>query len=694
MTKRLMPPAALPGAKLLEKFDQNFLLSFGRYFKVDVIPVGLMILIFVFLFVRPMGAADSDPGKKKLEQLTELVTRFRQEAPREAIKYGKQALEILQNFPDDRLKVKVLNGLCWAYSVEGEYREALNSGKEAEAIARKTNDKKELAVAYGSIANVYLNLSDFHKALDYSMKAKSTSEEIGYKQGTASALVSTARIQRNLMEYEKALVNYQKAMEISEELGDKRNVAWILNNTATVHWNLRQYQKALDIYFRALELMKELKSEMGYGLVVNNIACVYSDIGKYTRALEYDLKSLEIYEKAENKAYIAYSLRNIGRDYGNLGDYAKGLHYLDRSLDMAVHMGIKDLMKTLYEEYTGIYEKMGNYKQSLVYYKKLKEIGDEILNQDRNQRIAHLEVVYDVEKKQKENQLLKEKNRIQGLDLDHQKMLGNFLIVVTFLVAIIAVVTFNRYRIKKKTAHILKASEEKLRKMNHARDKLFTIIAHDLGNPLNSLLLNSGHLYRNFRQLDDKDIEESSHNIYRQSQGLTTLLENLLQWAMLQTGKIERCPESLNIGELVDETIRLSKYVARKKEIDLISNVPEDTAAWADKHMMKTVVRNLISNALKYTRLRGEVVVSSRENGDWIEITVSDNGIGIDEERRKLLFSDEIQKSTRGTSDEKGTGLGLVLCKEFVESNGGEIHVQSWIDQGSHFTFTIPRHPH
>ena len=525
------------------------------------------------------------------------------------------------------------------------------------------------------------------------MKAKSTSEKIGYKQGTASALVSTARIQRNLMEYEKALVNYQKAMEISRELGDERNVAWILNNTATVLWNLKQYQKALDIYFRALEMMKKLKSEMGHALVVNNIGCVYSDIGKYTQALEYDLKSLEIYQKTGDNAYTAYSLRNIGRDYGNLGDYTKGLYYLDKSLGMAVRMGIKDLMKTVYEEYTGMYEKMGNYKQSLFYYKKFKEIGDEILNQDRNQRIAHLEVVYDVEKKQKENQLLKEKNRIQGLDLDHQRMLGKFLIVVTFLIAVIALVTFNRYRIKKKTARILKASEEKLMKMNQAKDKLFTIIAHDLGNPLNSLLLNSGHLHRNLTLLSHQDIEESIHNIYRQTQGLTTLLENLLQWAMVQTGKIERCPESFNVGELVDETIRLSKYIAYKKEIGLISYIPEDTAAWADKYMMKTVVRNLISNALKYTRPGGEVVVSSREDGQWVEITVSDNGIGIDEEKRRILFSDEIQKSTLGTSDEKGTGLGLVLCKEFVESNGGKIHVQSWIDQGSHFTFTVPRFP-
>jgi signal transduction histidine kinase len=651
-----------------------------------------LAFILIFPWTQLLWPTDAAGEKEEVDHLATLVMRYRQEAPRKAIEYGQQALQILQDHPNDFVKLKVLNGLCWAYCIEGEYREALSSGKEAESLAYKTGAKKELAIAFGSIANVYLNLSDFHKALYYSMKATSASEEIGYKQGTVSALVSTARIQRNLMEYEKALANYQKAMAISEELGDKQNVAWILNNTATVHWNLKQYQKALDIYFRALKTMTEVKSEMGHALVANNIASVYSEIGKYNQALEYDLKSLEIYEKSGNNVYTAYSLKNIGRDYGNLKDYARGLRYLGKSFEMAAQMGIKDLIKAIYEEYTRLYESMGNFRLSLFYYKKLKETDDEILNQDRNQRIAHLEVVYDVEKKQKENQLLKEKNRIQALDLSHQKLLGNFLIVVTLLLVIIAMITYNRYRIKKKNALILKVSEEKLKKMNDTKDKLFTIIAHDLGNPLNSLLLNSGHLHRSLRLLGEKDIEASIQDIYRQTQGLSTLLENLLQWAMVQTGRIERCPEILDIRNIVDETIHLAKYTAQKKEITLLSNVLEDTLAWADKHMIKTVLRNLVSNALKYTRPGGEVVVSSREKDEFVEITVSDNGVGMDEEKRKLLLSGEIQKSTRGTIDEKGTGLGLILCKEFVESNGGEIQVQSWLNQGSHFTFSVPRH--
>ncbi|MCP5106853.1 MAG: tetratricopeptide repeat protein, partial [bacterium] len=227
-----------------------------------------LVLIFVFICIfssmQMLWTTGTPEEVETLKQLTGQVTRYKQEAPKKAKEYGKQALRMLRDHPDDHLKVTVLNGLCWAHSVLGEYREALRCGKEAENIARLTGSKKELAVAFASLANVYLNLSEFHKALDYSQKAASAGREIGYKKGTASALVSTARIQRSLEEYEKALVNYRKALDISRELGNKSSVAWILNNTATVYWDMKNYDKALDIYFYAMELMKEVGSELGH----------------------------------------------------------------------------------------------------------------------------------------------------------------------------------------------------------------------------------------------------------------------------------------------------------------------------------------------------------------------------------------------------------------------------------------------
>ncbi|MCX6581716.1 MAG: tetratricopeptide repeat-containing sensor histidine kinase [Candidatus Aminicenantes bacterium] len=673
--------------------------------------VGLTIML-TFLGMHVYGSADpveelenrlkqasSPPGQ--LEVLSALVDRCKQEYPQKALDYGNRALQILHDFPGgagDAIKVNILNGMCWASGLLGQYHEALALGKEAETLAYKLGDKQKLAVTFGSMANIYLYLSDFQTALNYALKAKAMSEAVDYKKGTVSALVSIARVHRNLQEYEKALDNYKQALDISDGLGNQGDVAQILSNMATVYWNLKQYPKALDFYSRGLKIMKDLGSEMGIAQILYNLACVYSDTGKYDRALQYDLEALTLFEKLGNQGQIAFTLGSIGRDHGNLHRNAQALDYLDRGLQIALKLDMKDSIRWLYREYTHIYESSGDYQNAFLYHKKFKEASDEILNEDINRRIAHLQVIYEVEKKEKENQLLKKNNHIQELelkqqklDLDRQKLLRNFLALVSVLVVIIALVIFNRSRIRKKAEQILRVSEQKLKKMNTAKDKLFTIIAHDLGSPLNSLLLSAGHLKDHFTSLDENDLDEFIQNIYKQTRDMADLLENLLQWAITQIGKIQHNPETVDIRLLTEEALEPIQYTAHNKKIRLSVHIGENTLAWADKHMMKAVMRNLLSNAIKYTYPGGEIKVSAADSGNYLEITVSDNGIGIAEERIGQLFKEEITESTRGTSHEKGTGLGLVLCKEFVEKNGGRIRVQSQPRQGSHFSFTLPK---
>jgi signal transduction histidine kinase len=668
-----------------------------------------LAIYLIIPLVRQMSAAEkpvpletklkvASTKGEKIDILTELTVYYRQKAPEKAVKFGEQALELLNDDPVGDKKVVVLNGLCWAYGVLGQYRKALDTGHQGEILAKNIGDKKELAVAYASLANIYLNLSEFHKALDLSLKAFSLSEELSYKRGAASALVSMARIQRHLREYEKALENYQKALILSKEMNNNRNVAWINNNIATVYWELKQFPTALEYYFKSLSMMNKLKSQIGSALVLNNIASVYSDTGKYIQALEFNLKSLVIYKKLNNSENIAYSYRNIGNDYGRLKQFSKGLAFLDKSMALARQLDAKDLKKSLFEEYVHIHEARGDLKSALFYHKKFKEAGDSILDEARNRRIAHLQVIYDVEKKRKENLLLRKNNHIQELELeqrrlalDRQRVMRNFLILVLLLLVIMALVTFNRYNIKKKAEQILKVSEKKLKQLNDAKDKLFTIIAHDLGNPLNTLLLSSGHLDRHYKQLPSTDVKEFIRDIYRQTQGLASLLENLLQWAMLQTGRIKQNPETLNLFDITNEALHQVYYSAKKKNIHIVPHLLPSTFAWADKQKVKAIIRNLVFNSIKYSHPGGEIIIQSRNLENQIEVSVSDNGIGMDEKQVQQLFTQVIHQSSRGTGNEKGTGLGLLLCKEFVESNGGNIHVHSRIDEGSRISFTLPK---
>jgi signal transduction histidine kinase len=243
-----------------------------------------------------------------------------------------------------------------------------------------------------------------------------------------------------------------------------------------------------------------------------------------------------------------------------------------------------------------------------------------------------------------------------------------------------------------KTHLELKFSREALKELNATKDKFFSIIAHDLKDPLQFLLLSADSLYNRYDSFDETKRKDYIHRFHNSSQQLSALLENLLVWARSQSGSIKTKPGKIDIRDLAAESIDLLKGNAQKKDIELSSQIGPGIFAFADKNMIRTVLRNLISNAVKYTPPGGKVKVNASTSikGDRLEISVSDTGVGINEQDITGLFSIDVKKSTRGTDNEKGTGLGLILCKEFVEKNNGSISVTSTPGKGSCFTFTLP----
>lgn len=242
-----------------------------------------------------------------------------------------------------------------------------------------------------------------------------------------------------------------------------------------------------------------------------------------------------------------------------------------------------------------------------------------------------------------------------------------------------------------KTHLALREAQKNLREANATKDKFFSIIAHDLKNPFNALIGLSELLIKNFDNFDDVKKKKFIQNIYESSDNMYKLLENLLNWSRMQTGRIEWCPENINLNKIADENLLLLKTAAETKHIVIISDLDATTTVYADADMVTMVFRNLITNAIKFTREGGEVKISAKPTGNYEEITVSDTGIGICEEDIKKLFRIDVTHSAHGTAKEKGTGLGLILCKEFIEKNGGEIWVESELGKGSDFKFTLPK---
>ncbi|MDM8536769.1 hybrid sensor histidine kinase/response regulator [Desulfobacterales bacterium HSG17] len=242
----------------------------------------------------------------------------------------------------------------------------------------------------------------------------------------------------------------------------------------------------------------------------------------------------------------------------------------------------------------------------------------------------------------------------------------------------------------KQTQKALKTANERLETAIKTKDKLFSIIAHNLRGPIGSL---SSALEMISEEPDILSNEESTDffkNLSVSVNGAYNLLENLLRWSSSQRGTIKYKPVKIDLGMLVDKNIELLSGIAKEKEINLFSDIENSNIAYADEDMLMIVIQNLISNALKFTSESGEVKVSLSVKDNFFKISISDTGVGINEEDQEKLFRLDEHFTTYGTANEKGSGLGLLLCKEFIEKNNGEIWVNSKQGSGSIFTFLLP----
>jgi signal transduction histidine kinase len=245
---------------------------------------------------------------------------------------------------------------------------------------------------------------------------------------------------------------------------------------------------------------------------------------------------------------------------------------------------------------------------------------------------------------------------------------------------------------RKKAEEKLKKYADELNKLNISKDKFFSIISHDLRSPFNALLGITEYMAQYYKDMSEDEIKKSVSNIYTSSQKLYNLILNLLEWSRIQSGRLEVEKSIINLADLGLEIINLYQEATNYKQIELINNITEDILIYADKYMIDTIMRNFVSNGIKFTHPGGKITIDAVINGDNAEVSVTDNGIGISRENQINLFRIDEQYTREGTAKEKGTGLGLILCKEFIEKNGGVLWLESEEGKGSRFSFTVPRY--
>lgn len=622
---------------------------------------------------------------EKLDLTLSLSKAYWSVAPATGLDLANKAFRIAEQADNQSKKAKALLYGGVNYWAMGEYDNAIHYYDKCLRIAENIGDQKLAAFALNNIGMIYHEEGDYTKAMSYFNQALSIMKKLNDNIEYAKIINSKGKLNADLHKYAEALKNYQLVVYLIRSTNERKLLLWVLNDIGEVYERMNQTAQALSYFKQALQIANNLSDQIGKSMVYNNIGRVYL----------------------------------LQRDFITSED---NFH---RAASFARSAKANDRLMTVMQNLSELYSQKGDYKQSLKYFRLYKNMSDSIYSEKKIKNIINLQTRYETEAKEKKIELLRKDSELNHLRISQQDSFRNLLLALLLVIMILTVIIYNRLQLKKKANKLLAAKnamiekqktelaevmlhlqqtnaklEEQKREIQeqvevtreaiNTKDRFFSIIAHDLRSPFNSILGFGSLLIEHIQDRNYEEIEEYAIHMQRSSQRAFDLLKNLLEWSRSQTGRMEFKPELLDIKSIINEVVELINDSAQQKSITILCDLQHTTILFADRAMLSTILRNLISNAIKFTRQGGKIDISSEFKQNQLMLSISDDGVGINEDVIEKLFRIEESFSTLGTLNEKGTGLGLILCKEFVEKHGGEIWVESQVGKGSKFHFTLP----
>ncbi|WP_321370130.1 tetratricopeptide repeat-containing sensor histidine kinase [uncultured Draconibacterium sp.] len=625
-----------------------------------------------------------------------------------SLEYAKAALELSQKINYKYGEGTALFLISYIYDQQGEWIPAIANLEQAIEIFTTTNDTLSLISCYHNLGVLYSYGADQVKALQYIIKSKVLCEESNQTHVLSEAYSNIGWYYEYLKEYRRSLLYYEKALEIDIETGNIDNQSLTQTSIGFCYLKLHQPDEALRHLNEALKLVPQIEDKQREVEVTLGFIYYYLEIEDLSSAKNY-IDKITTKANEEEFAKLAVEINFVlGKYYVKKKSFKTAITYLDKAIEQSIKLEKFDYLSDYYNEKGEAYVGLRQFEKAYQMTAQGKEAYERLKPDEITQALGEFEHE-EIVRSERKKLLLEQQLASEKMKSDQFRFRVKAVFAIAFLVILLLVLSFFFF-IRKKHTDELKANyntissqklmlennlvklaedEKKLKKLNATKDKFFSIIAHDLKNPFNVLIGISDMLKNEKDAKDSEDFDLLIEGMYQAATSGYELLENLLEWSRAQTGSMKFEPQSFFIHKIFETNKELYFEIAKTKDIT-IEISKKKTMVFADYDMVNFIVRNLLNNSIKFSNPNSKIELNTYQKDKMLVVTVKDNGIGMSPEMVENLFKIEMSVQREGTSNEKGTGLGLILCHEFIKINGGEIWVESEKDKGSSFYFSLP----
>jgi two-component system sensor histidine kinase/response regulator len=645
-----------------------------------------------------------------------------------------------------KYKIGIADGMvstARVYSLKGDYAAAKKNFNGARLLYDTMKDEAGLAGCYIEIGRMYNNIADYNQASDYFQKALIIYKKLKDESGIAQSYHTIGMVSDNIGKSSLALDNYFKSLAINLKLNDKLSSAKDYNNIGVIMQGMELYPKSMEYYKRAIKIWQESKNLQGISTAYENMGEIMIAEKKYDDAIAYLNKSLKLTKGLDDKNGLSSLYADFGLCYAYKQQYGSALNYLAQALKMSKDYKIDYNKAVSYIDYAIVYNLQKDYQKAYKYakmaddlsnkmgslanrtsasmqlsealgglgrfedaykaQKKYVELRDSLKSDESVRKLTsfNLESVFNekqrvlAEQHQRQDDLYQQKIQRQGL------LSAIFFLIILGMAAILIVYYKAKLKQQKintiledKNAEVIQQKADlndqahKLNDLNNLKDRLISVLAHDLRAPLSTLR-------GLFGLLEDDTISHDQFltmipQALKKLEYTSDFLDTLLFWVNSQMENFDSSAKSFPIKDVISYEVSNYAEQATEKGIKLMDGVSGSITVAADPNSIRIVTRNLITNAIKFSRKDDTIVVSAQQRDDnFILVSVKDSGVGMTEKQLNKLFKSKVDSGT-GTNNESGTGMGLLFCKDLIEKCNGKIWVESVQGSGTEFFFTLP----